>query len=265
MKLACSSQIAPGRSFREKFANIERYGFEGIEIRLVGEYDLEGQVSQIEQAASVSALKVCSVIVSTRAFRRPLDSEDSKRIKIADVKRSLDVAARLGCLTLACPEYGPQDPLPLFSSTSPTEHELQLLTEFLQEAAEYAQRIGIMLVLEPLNRYETRFYNTVDEALQVCRQVRCDHLRIMVDFFHMSLEEISIAQSIETAGSYIQHVHLADSSRLLPGYGHLDFVSAFSALKSVGYQGYMALECAAPRDPDIELPKCVEYLRTHML
>jgi sugar phosphate isomerase/epimerase len=84
----------------------------------------------------------------------------------------------------------------------------------------------------------------------------------MADFFHMNIEEADIAKSIEDAGSYIMHVHLADSNRLLPGYGHTDFKSGFNALKKINYRNFMALECRIPGDPDIELPKCVKYLKS---
>ncbi|MBS7648555.1 sugar phosphate isomerase/epimerase, partial [Candidatus Bathyarchaeota archaeon] len=64
------------------------------------------------------------------------------------------------------------------------------------------------------------------------------------------------------AGGYIMHVHLADSNRLLPGYGHTDFKSGFLSLKKIGYKNFMALECGIPGNPEEELPKCVKYLRS---
>ena len=91
-----------------------------------------------------------------------------------------------------------------------------------------------------------------------------DSVRIMADFFHMSIEERDIPASIREAGSAIQHVHLADSTRLLPGYGHTDFRSGFSALKEIGFDRYMALECGIPGKPEEELPKAVTYLRSCM-
>ncbi len=80
----------------------------------------------------------------------------------------------------------------------------------------------------------------------------------------MSIEEADIPKSIREAGNWIAHVHLADSTRLLPGYGHTDFKSGFAALKEVGFANYMALECGIPGDPAVELPKCAQYLRQFM-
>ncbi|MEM2936505.1 MAG: sugar phosphate isomerase/epimerase, partial [Candidatus Bathyarchaeia archaeon] len=88
-----------------------------------------------------------------------------------------------------------------------------------------------------------------------------EHVKIMADFFHMSIEEADIPASIKKAADYIVHVHLADSNRLLPGHGHTDFKRGFAALKKIGYRNFMALECGIPGDPEIELPKCVKYLK----
>jgi sugar phosphate isomerase/epimerase len=81
-----------------------------------------------------------------------------------------------------------------------------------------------------------------------------------VDFFHMSIEEPDIAASIESAAGFVRHVQVGDSNRQLPGYGHTDFTSGFAALRRIGYDGYLALECRIPDDPEQELPACVRYL-----
>jgi len=94
--------------------------------------------------------------------------------------------------------------------------------------------------------------------------VRSPNIKVMADLFQMNIEERDIAESIKRSGEYIHHVHLSDSNRLLPGYGNIDFRAIFAALKEIGYEGYMALECAIPGNPEEELPKCVEYLKNCM-
>ncbi len=86
----------------------------------------------------------------------------------------------------------------------------------------------------------------------------------MADFFHMSIEERNIAASLEKAGDWVGHIHLADSNRMLPGQGHTDFKRPFAALKKIGYDKYMALECGILGNPEEELPKCVKYLKEQM-
>ena len=80
----------------------------------------------------------------------------------------------------------------------------------------------------------------------------------------MSIEEANIPQAIQEAGELIWHVHLADSNRLLPGWGHTDFKAGFQALKKTDFDKYMALECGIPGAPEVDLPKTVEYLRGWM-
>ena len=105
------------------------------------------------------------------------------------------------------------------------------------------------------------FLKILDDAVGICKQINSPNVQIMADFFHMSIEEQDIAESIEKAGSYIRHVHLADSTRLLPGCGHTDFQSGFAALKSVGFLDYMALECGIRGAAEEELPKSVRYMK----
>jgi sugar phosphate isomerase/epimerase len=81
----------------------------------------------------------------------------------------------------------------------------------------------------------------------------------------MSIEEANIADSIRMAGKHIAHVHLADSTRQLPGYGHTDFKAGFAALRDIGYDKYMALECGNPdSDKQAGLKKSAEYLKAQM-
>ena len=80
-------------------------------------------------------------------------------------------------------------------------------------------------------------------------------------FFHLAIEEVDIAQSIIDAGKWIRHVHLGDSNRLAPGYGHTDWKAGLGALSKIGFNGYMNLECGVPGPYDVVLPEVAEYLR----
>jgi sugar phosphate isomerase/epimerase len=263
MRLACVDAIAPGVTLRDKFENLERYGFEGIEIWTDGG-NLEQKEREIAGIASRSKVKPSSVIVVDESFYRPLDCQEAKKAKSEAIKASLRLGAALSAVSLVVPEYGPQLPPPILTPPPPGEAEKTLLLELLEEIARYAEDVGATPVLEPLNRYETRFFHTLDDAIGICREVGSPNLKIMADFFQMTIEEGDIAASIERAGEYIHHVHLADSNRLLPGYGHFDFKAAFAALKKTGYEGYMALECAILGRAEEELPRCADYLRECM-
>jgi sugar phosphate isomerase/epimerase len=86
----------------------------------------------------------------------------------------------------------------------------------------------------------------------------------MGDLFHMNIEEDDIAGAIRRADGYLAHVHLADSNRLQPGAGHTDFAPALAALRDIGFEGYLALECGIDGDPQTVLPQVVRTLRPLM-
>lgn len=105
-----------------------------------------------------------------------------------------------------------------------------------------AARAGVDLVLEPINRYETDYVNSVDEAMQVVRQVGSPALKLLVDTFHMNIEEADMLASMRRAAPHLGLVHLADSNRQAPGHGHTDVRGVLRVLGEVGYEGYLAFE-----------------------
>ncbi|MGQ9586102.1 MAG: TIM barrel protein [Anaerolineae bacterium] len=260
MKIACSTMVAPGATFREKLANLQRYGFEGVEVRLLETEATPQRLAELEEALAESPLGVGAVIMPGSSYTIPLDSEEAKRAKLACAKKGLELGARVRAGTFITPEYRPQ-PLSLwYPPAKLTAEERELFYSFLAEVVEYAEKISAVGLLEPINRYETHFYHCIAEVMEVIEAIGSERLRIVVDFFHMNIEEADIASSIESAAGYIRHVQLADSNRLVPGRGHTDFRSGFAALKRIGYDGYLALECRIPDDPERELPACVRYL-----
>jgi len=120
----------------------------------------------------------------------------------------------------------------------------------LKECTEFAQEYNIRLTLEPVNRYESNFINTLDEGIKFVKRVGTSNLGILADTFHMNIEEISIYDSIIKAKDFITHVHFADSNRWAPGCGHLDFTKIVQTLKNIDYQGYISAEILPFPDPD---------------
>lgn len=130
------------------------------------------------------------------------------------------------------------------------EKARELLRGSLQDLCRYAAQAGVKIFLEPLNRYESKLVNTVAEGLAVIEETGCENLLLLLDTFHMNIEERVIEDSIRLAGSKIGHFHIADSNRLAPGLGHLDFASILHALSDTGYTGYVSAEIVTK--PDFE-------------
>jgi sugar phosphate isomerase/epimerase len=114
--------------------------------------------------------------------------------------------------------------------------------ECLAEVCGWARRSGVTVLLEPLNRYECDYINTLADAVKVAAEIDAPNLQLLADTFHMNIEEVDLAASLKAAGSLIGHVHLADTNRQALGHGHLDAVGVLSALAQIGYQGYLAFE-----------------------
>lgn len=118
----------------------------------------------------------------------------------------------------------------------------EYLAKSIRECGEFASTRDIVLIVEPENRYENGFLHTVDDALVLLDEVHLGNVKLLVDTFHMNIEEASIGEAIRKAGKHLVHVHLADSNRLAPSLGHINFGEVMSALQSIGYDGYLGLE-----------------------
>lgn len=128
--------------------------------------------------------------------------------------------------------------------------------------AEYARSQGVSLAIEPINRYETNFINTVEEALEFIAEVGAENLVVLTDTFHMNIQEVSIAKSFERAGEQLGYVHFADSNRRAAGQGHIDFHELASVLRKSGYDGYICAEILPLPDSRTAAKLAIDYFRS---
>ena len=262
MKLASQEGLAVGTTLEEKLDTLAEAGYAGIEFWGSGLWD---RVEEINRATAHHTVKAATICAGFRGC--PLDADKSERQKASeDIHRLLHTAGELGMVGLIMvPVFG-NPRLPDLSPLTPAvQLEKDLLYKLCDDWGATAAKANTLLLLEPLNRYETHLIKTLRDGTDICEKVGSPHVKIMADFFHMSIEERDIPQAIRDAGHHIAHVHLADSTRLLPGYGHTDFKAGFAALRDIGYSGYMALECGNPdEDKQAGLKKSADYLRAQM-
>lgn len=126
------------------------------------------------------------------------------------------------------------------------ERELDRLIPQLRDLAAYAADRDVVLCLEPINRFETSFVNTVDQAIEIVDRVDSDGLGLLVDTFHMNLEETDLGEAIESAGERIEHVHACGSHRGAPGSGTIQWDPVADALEEIGYDGPLVIESFTP-------------------
>ena len=139
------------------------------------------------------------------------------------------------------------------------------LIDALKECSDAASASGIRLALEPINRYETTLINNTAQGLILIEKVGAENFGLLLDTFHMNIEESEIETSIETCGDRIFHFHVADSNRWHPGAGHLDFKSILSSLFSTGYKGWVSGEFLPEPDADTAAQQGMAHLRSATL
>ena len=137
------------------------------------------------------------------------------------------------------------------------------LAEGLDELGEYAKQYNVPLIYEPLNRYETNFCKTMAEGVALLQKLDTSNVKLLADLFHMNIEEVDSAASIQAAGSAIGHVHFVDSNRKAAGLGHIDFAPIANALRDIAYCGYASAEALAQPDSDEAARVTIESYRKY--
>ncbi|MER3403106.1 MAG: xylose isomerase [Armatimonadota bacterium] len=261
MKLACQESLVPGDSLQERMERLAEWGYEAIELWGSG---LKEHLAEVQHALQQTAFKVSTLCAGYRGCL--LDSNPQERaLALHDLRDLLFMAGDLGAVgVITVPIFGGPRVPDLRPIATPEQIETDLLCALLSDLAPTAEKAGTFILLEPLNRYETHFLRRLEQAVALCERVGHPHIKIMADLFHTSIEEANMPEAIRQAGKQIAHVHLADSNRLQPGHGHIDFRACFEALKAVGFNGYMALECSIAGDPKEALPQCAQFLRQQM-
>jgi sugar phosphate isomerase/epimerase len=137
------------------------------------------------------------------------------------------------------------------------------LVSILQRAAVRAATVGVRLALEPLNRYESDIVNNAEEGLALVEEVGHKSLGLLLDTFHMNIEEAQYGTAIGSTArtGRLFHIHLGDSNRLAPGCGHLDFPTILASLRVVDYRGYLSAELLAHPNGDAAAAKTAQHMR----
>jgi sugar phosphate isomerase/epimerase len=142
------------------------------------------------------------------------------------------------------------------------DQSMAYLVEAIRDCAAAAEGTGVRFALEPMNRYETDLVHSVAEGLDLIDRVGFDNFGLLLDTFHMNIEEASIEDSIRTCGDRIFHFHVADSNRWHPGAGHLNFGSILETLEATGYGGFVSGEFMPLPDGDAAAQRGIAHLRS---
>ncbi|HEX5185806.1 MAG TPA: sugar phosphate isomerase/epimerase family protein [Nitrososphaeraceae archaeon] len=137
---------------------------------------------------------------------------------------------------------------------------LKRILPILSKLTYYSKEFGVSLLLEPLNRYSTPFCSDTTDAIYISSNIDNEYFAILLDTYHMNIEEKSFFESINKTKKYLKHIHFSDNNRKMPGLGHINFNSIFKTLSKIQYTNYIGLEPIFNKNYNRELSKSLKYL-----
>jgi sugar phosphate isomerase/epimerase len=138
---------------------------------------------------------------------------------------------------------------------------MKLLAEALEDLGEHARQYNVPLIFEPINRYETNMITTIGAGVELLTPLSTKNVRLLADLFHMNIEEVDSAASLQAGGALIGHVHFVDSNRRPAGMGHIDYRPIVAALEAIGYDRFASAEALSYPDPESAAKQTIETFR----
>lgn len=253
---ALPSAFVVWRGFESSIKKAAEAGYHGVELALKSVSEINR--SQLSQWLSRSNMEISCISTgqvfadSALYFTHP-DLEKRKQV-ISVFKDFIGLAKDYGKIVNIGRIRG-------FVSESQTRQEAEdLFINTISDIAEDAYKHGVTLIIEPVNRYEINFVNNCDEGEELISKLNCPNVGLMPDLFHMNIEDDVIEDSLERNSRHIKYIHFADSNRLAPGQGHIDFDSVFDTLKKVNYDGWVSVEILPEPSPDEAALQAAEFL-----
>lgn len=214
-------------------------GFDWIEIPLESIDDMDhaaGGAIIRDQGLGVST---CAAMGPDRDLIHP--DEAIRQSGMAYIRQAVDATQKLGATNLVGPIYAAVGRTWQMTDDE-RARDTDILVKNLGELAAYAADHGVVLCIEPLNRFETSFINLAAQAIEVVDRVDHPGCKIMLDTFHMNIEEKSLGAAIRAAGPRLHHVHTCENDRGAPGSGNVTWNEVAAALRDTGYDGPVVIE-----------------------
>lgn len=196
------------------------------------------------------------ILLSAFTGELSLISNDAavRRRSLEFLRQGIATAAEVGASRLIGPFCSP---VGFLVGRRRTSDEWARAVEGLQSLGDTLDEHRVTLALEPLNRFETFFLNTVLDGVALCEAVNHPRVGLLVDTFHANIEEKSVPQAFRQAGRHLQHVHASENDRGVPGTGHVDFPGVLSVLRQSGYEGSVVIESFGFAIPEIVAAACI--------
>lgn len=219
-------------------AQAAKLGYDGVELHFT-------DPSGVDADAIEAALSACGLVLTAIGTGRAYvneglsisdPDEEIRQKAVSRLEDFLDLAGRFGAkIIIGCMRGNVR-------SADELPGALERLARSMEHLDQVAGSKNVTIVFEPINRYENNFLCTMQEISDFIRSNNLHHTGMLVDTFHMNIEEGNLAEIIRACAGEIAYVHLADSNRRYPGQGHTDFRTILQTLQDVGYRGVLSAE-----------------------
>ena len=225
--------------------SLKKMGYDGVELPLFN-YDLD----YAQWGRRLDDLGLQRTAVTVRGGDdNPISPDAAVRARgVANTKRALDCSAAAGATHLVGPFHSA---LGVFSGKGPTQDEWKWAIDGMRQVAEHAGKVGVVLGLECLNRFECYLLNTHADSTRFVKEVGHPNCRAMYDTFHAHIEEKNIPAAIRACADVLCHVHISENDRSTPGKGNVRWSENFDTLKAIGYDGWLMIEAFGLALPEL--------------
>jgi sugar phosphate isomerase/epimerase len=269
--ITLSSFISMTEPLEQKIVKILEQGYDSIE--MFGEPE-KVELKYLKDLFQSYDVSVCGITgmwgtTSQDGWKRKLLSSDPSFISSSQkyVKKCIDMCQLLGgkklniCL-FADDKLASIDKNHQVISEEQKKPIILRVLPVLSELSKYGNDRGIQTLLEPLNRYSTPFCSTAADAAAIAEQINQENFGVLLDTFHMNIEEDSFENAILRVGGLLRHTHFADNNRKMPGRGHIHFKSILKALSQIGYNQYIGFEPTLTSDQyEAEIKYGLEFIK----
>ena len=236
------------QTYLDLLPRLKEQGFDGIEIARFSFGDCPA--APIRRAVESNGLE-CTFCTALTGQQSMAGRDDSA---FEYLKDAIHWAAEAGAKVVAGPFCSAVGYLP---GRRRTADEWKRCVDRLRSLGPVLDDAGLVLAVEPLNRFETFFLNTAEDARRLCDEVNHPRIGVLFDTFHANIEEKSIASAIETLGPHLLHVHTCENDRGIPGSGHVAWPELFDSLRKVNYDGWLVIESFGFAIKEIAAAACI--------
>tara|TARA_B100000686_G_scaffold61145_1_gene65735 strand:- start:448 stop:1257 length:810 start_codon:yes stop_codon:yes gene_type:complete len=247
-------------NFEENLDVLSRLGYDGVEVsmRKPDELDFDLIKKQVEsRGMEVAGVHTAGISYQDKVWLCHPDP-NIRKVAMKRLKGCLDAASFYGVEVIVGSFRGK------LSVGEEREESLKWMHDAFKESSDYAASKGTRVLFEPQHRFSVNFGFTAQDGMEFIKEINSPGIGIMLDTFHMNVEDTSFSESFFDSKDHLGIIHVADNNRLYPGNGHIPWSDLISSLQSINYEGYLSLQIKMVPDFETAAKLGIDYLRSLM-